>query len=59
MYFRQKSGRNVTLLTPPLRSVLLLLQTTPGWEKSGRVWSTVRCGASHYTDQFLVPGCGE
>jgi hypothetical protein len=60
-YFCQKSGRGATLalLTSPFRLVLLLLQTTRGQEKSGRVVVRSPHGASQNTNWFKVPSCGE
>jgi hypothetical protein len=47
-YFCQKSCCGATLPTPPpFRSVLLLQYYRP----TG-LWFAVRCGASHYIDQF-------
>jgi hypothetical protein len=42
---------------PPFRSVLLLLQTTRGWEKSCQ--AVVCSGASQNSVQFPVPGYAE
>jgi hypothetical protein len=63
-FFHQKSSCGVTLLTPPFRSVLLLLQTPRVREKSHPtgLWPTVLCNANQHSSQFLVPGhveCGE
>jgi hypothetical protein len=51
-FFCQKSSCRATLLTPPFRSVLLLLKTTRAQEKSHPtgMWPTVLC--NQHSSQF-------
>jgi hypothetical protein len=60
--FCQKSGRSTTLLTPPPSAHFYCYYRPPeGRSSPAWPWSTVRCGTSQHSNQFLVMGrveCG-